>query len=116
MIIDIMTSFDLRRYFIRELWLLCTGLSQLDAKESGKMGFWAILYYMATTFIAVIIGITVYLSSVMKKLSQILHIEGIIMVVSIRPGASTEVHPSSGIAKGEAREVSTLDAVLDLIR
>ncbi|GAU98655.1 hypothetical protein RvY_09774 [Ramazzottius varieornatus] len=73
---------------------LISGLAQLDAKESGKMGSWALLYYFSTTMIAAIIGI--------------------VMVVSIRPGANTA--RDAAIQKGEEKEVSTLDAILDLIR
>ncbi|XP_055339827.1 LOW QUALITY PROTEIN: excitatory amino acid transporter-like [Paramacrobiotus metropolitanus] len=73
---------------------LISGLAQLDAKESGKMGSWALLYYMSTTLIAAILGI--------------------ILVVAIKPGQNTD--KDSEILKGEEREVSTLDAVLDLIR
>jgi hypothetical protein len=39
---------------------------------------------------------------------------GIIMVVSIRPGSNTD--RDVAILKGEEKEVSTLDAILDLIR
>lgn len=39
---------------------------------------------------------------------------GIVMVVSIRPGVNTS--RDAAIQKGEEKEVSTLDAILDLIR
>ena len=58
------------------------------------MGSWALLYYFSTTMIAAIIGI--------------------VMVVSIQPGTNTARDAS--IQKGEEKEVSTLDAILDLIR
>lgn len=32
------------------------GLAQLDAKQSGKMGSIALIYYFATTFVAVVVS------------------------------------------------------------
>ena len=36
---------------------LVAGLAGLDSTASGKMGLRAIVYYMSTTFIAVVLGI-----------------------------------------------------------
>ena len=58
------------------------------------MGSWALLYYFSTTMIAAMIGI--------------------VMVCTIKPGANTD--RDEHIVKGEEKEVSTLDAILDLIR
>ena len=71
-----------------------TGLSQLDAKASGRMGSRALLYYFTTTICAAIIGI----------------------------GCVLSVHPGDPSIKGELgsgaedKKVSTIDAFLDLIR
>ncbi|VDL62388.1 unnamed protein product, partial [Nippostrongylus brasiliensis] len=73
---------------------LATGLSQLDAKQSGKMGSLAITYYVLTTAIAVVTGI--------------------VLVLTIHPG-----DPSIKQDLGEGTEgktVSTLDTMLDLLR
>lgn len=73
---------------------LITGLTGLDAKESGKLGMRALLYYFSTTFIAVIIGI--------------------IMVLSIHPGRSSL---KEELGDGDSKpEITTLDAFLDLLR
>ena len=58
------------------------------------MGSWALLYYGSTTMIAAIIGI--------------------VMVVAIKPGEHAKRETS--VLKGPEKEVSTLDAILDLIR
>ncbi len=71
-----------------------SGLSQLDASASGRMGSRALLYYFSTTIFAAIVGI--------------------ICVLSIHPG-----NPSikGELGQGaETAQVSTLDAFLDLIR
>uniref|UniRef100_A0AAY4D6U5 Amino acid transporter n=1 Tax=Denticeps clupeoides TaxID=299321 RepID=A0AAY4D6U5_9TELE len=73
---------------------LVTGISSLDSKASGKMGVWAVIYYMVTTFIAVFIGI--------------------IMVVIIRPGKGNRDSPVS--SSGNIEPVQAADAFLDLIR
>lgn len=71
---------------------LVTGLANLDAKSSGKIGARAVLYYFSTTLIAVIIGI--------------------ILVVSIRPGSAGQ--PVTKV--GEPKSVDTAETFLDLIR
>ncbi|XP_012277631.1 excitatory amino acid transporter [Orussus abietinus] len=74
---------------------LIAGMAQLDARSSGRIGFRALTYYMVTTVLAAIVGIA--------------------MVLIIHPGdpriKATVVAPS-----GEQTKVSTLDAILDIIR
>lgn len=70
------------------------GMAQLDARSSGKMGSRALLYYITTTILAAIVGI--------------------FMVLVIHPGdpnIKTRVEGGSTVTK-----VSTLDAILDIIR
>ncbi|KAL0127064.1 hypothetical protein PUN28_005409 [Cardiocondyla obscurior] len=71
---------------------LVSAIGSLDLSLSGKIGARAIGYYIVTTICAVILGI--------------------ILVVTIQPGAN------SSIAKTEvsAQNVSTLDTLLDLVR
>lgn len=70
---------------------LLTGISSLDSRASGKMGSWAIIYYMVTTFIAMFIGV--------------------VMVTIIKPGEGNRdsLMSSSG-------RIESADAFLDLIR
>ncbi|XP_072165627.1 excitatory amino acid transporter-like [Diadema setosum] len=73
---------------------LITGLTGLDAKSSGKLGARALLYYFCTTCIAVVIGI--------------------ILVVAIHPGRE---NIKEKLGEGtQTKELSTLDAFLDLLR
>lgn len=73
---------------------LITGMAQLDAKSSGRMGSRALVYYMVTTLLAAVVGI--------------------IMVVSIHPGDSST---KQGVENKEAETpVSTKDALLDIAR
>lgn len=72
---------------------LIAGLSQLDAKSSGRMGIRALTYYFATTILAAIVGI--------------------IVVVVIHPGDPSMKKKGLGT---DDRKVSTLDSVLDIIR
>nr|AKN21395.1 slc1a-5 [Schmidtea mediterranea] len=75
---------------------LITGLSGLDAKSSGKMGLYAIVYYVVTTLMAVILGI--------------------ILVVAIHPG-NPNIKKSLGPGSMTKKtDTDTLDAFLDLIR
>ena len=62
---------------------------------SGKVGLRAIVYYLTTTLIAVTLGI--------------------VLVVSIKPGAST-ANDSPVENTGEKRNVSTPDTMMDLLR
>ncbi|CAO2585101.1 Excitatory amino acid transporter 3, partial [Lemmus lemmus] len=73
---------------------MITGVAALDSNVSGKIGLRAVLYYFCTTIIAVILGI--------------------VLVVSIKPGVTQKLSEIS--TTGEIPEVSTVDAMLDLIR
>lgn len=73
---------------------LISGLAQLDAKQSGRMGSLAVLYYVLTTAIAVVTGI--------------------FLVLTIHPGDPTI---KKDLGEGlQGKTVSTLDTFLDLIR
>jgi len=72
---------------------IIAGLSQLDGRMSGRMGAYALVYYMSTTIIATVIGIVV--------------------VVMIRPGGSDTKQVE---AVDEGKTVRTMDTVLDIIR
>ncbi|CAH3115856.1 unnamed protein product [Pocillopora meandrina] len=71
--------------------LICA-LASLDAKATGRVGRRALVYYLSTTILAVILGI--------------------VLVVAIRPGETDE----EKTGKKEVQPVRTLDAFLDLIR
>ncbi|XP_066224178.1 excitatory amino acid transporter 3 [Saccopteryx leptura] len=73
---------------------MITGVAALDSNVSGKIGLRAVAYYFCTTVIAVILGI--------------------VLVVSIKPGVSQKVDEID--RTGSSPEVSTVDAMLDLIR
>jgi len=70
---------------------LIVGLSELDQQSSGKLGRRAVLYYMGTTFLAVVLGI--------------------ILVLAIRPGRSGGRIPDKGDTS-----IKPLDSFLDLVR
>ncbi|XP_039261365.1 excitatory amino acid transporter 3-like [Styela clava] len=72
---------------------LITGVASLDQNASGKMGLRAVVYYMCTTLIAVIIGI--------------------VLVVTIEPGRAGKDDIES---TGSSPEVTAVDAMLDLLR
>ncbi|XP_054272055.1 excitatory amino acid transporter-like [Macrosteles quadrilineatus] len=73
---------------------LIAGMAQLDARSSGRMGMRAMVYYLTTTILAAIVGI--------------------IMVLTIHPG---DPHIKEHIdSKPDDTKVSTLDAILDIIR
>ena len=70
---------------------LIVALAVLDAKAAGRLGRRALIYYLTTTILAVILGI--------------------ILVVSIKPGEG------KGDKKGtESKHVQPVDSLLDLIR
>ena len=71
---------------------LVSGLAGLDAKASGKMGVRALVYYLSTTFFAVVLGI--------------------VLVVSIQPGKKDDVTE----VEGETEPGNIADSFLDLIR
>uniref|UniRef100_A0A8C0MYZ4 Amino acid transporter n=1 Tax=Canis lupus familiaris TaxID=9615 RepID=A0A8C0MYZ4_CANLF len=73
---------------------MITGVAALDSSVSGKIGLRAVIYYFCTTVIAVVLGI--------------------VLVVSIKPGVSQKVDEID--RTGSSPEVSTVDAMLDLIR
>ncbi|XP_037647866.1 solute carrier family 1 member 9 [Sebastes umbrosus] len=76
---------------------LITGLAGLDARSSGRMGSRAMVYYMTTTVIAAILGV--------------------ILVLGIHPGnPKLRGGGSSSSSAPKNQEVSSLDALLDLIR
>ena len=73
---------------------LITGVAVLDPKSSGKIGLYAISYYLVTTVLAAILGI--------------------ILVVTIKPG---DKKTKEGVGEGTAQSTtSTQDAIMDLIR
>ncbi|XP_069620286.1 excitatory amino acid transporter 3 [Ranitomeya imitator] len=73
---------------------MITGVAALDSSVSGKIGLRAIVYYFCTTVIAVILGI--------------------VLVVSIKPGVSQSADDID--RTGSTPEVTTADALLDLLR
>ncbi|XP_043833999.1 excitatory amino acid transporter 3 isoform X2 [Dromiciops gliroides] len=73
---------------------MITGVAALDSNVSGKIGLRAVVYYFCTTVIAVILGV--------------------VLVVSIKPGVSQKSDQFD--RTGSTPEVSTVDAMLDLIR
>ncbi|EAT34674.1 AAEL013111-PA [Aedes aegypti] len=73
---------------------LIAAVGSLDLSLSGKIGGRAVLYYVITTVMAVILGI--------------------VLVVTIQPGKGAE--ETSGAVKGEVRNVTTADTLLDLVR
>jgi len=71
---------------------LIVGLAELDQKASGKLGLRAVVYYMSTTLIAVVLGI--------------------VLVIAINPGAKAR-NRNTGT---QDREVRAVDSFMDLIR
>ncbi|XP_011880148.1 PREDICTED: excitatory amino acid transporter-like [Vollenhovia emeryi] len=75
---------------------LISGMAQLDVQRSGRIGFRALTYYSITTILAAIVGIA--------------------MVLMIHPG-NPEIKTSvAAVVKAEETKVSTVDAILDIIR
>jgi len=75
------------------------GLAVLDPKSSGKLGFYALTYYFCTTILAAILGI--------------------ILVQLIRPGERgnrDQLHSQVSGDDPVADQVTTLDAIFDLLR
>lgn len=75
---------------------MISGLAQLDAKSSGRMGSRAIAYYFGTTLLAAILGI--------------------VLVILIHPGNPKIKQEAMKTVKDTDTKVSTLDAMLDLVR
>ena len=73
---------------------LITATAALDKRASGRLGLGAIIYYMTTTLLAVIIGI--------------------VLVLAIHPGDPDDL--SKIQRKGSSKDTKPLDALLDLIR
>ncbi|OPJ79594.1 excitatory amino acid transporter 3 [Patagioenas fasciata monilis] len=73
---------------------MITGVAALDSSISGKIGLRAVVYYFCTTVIAVILGI--------------------VLVVTIKPGVTQTTNDIYRV--GSTPDVSTVDALLDLIR
>ncbi|CAK9298361.1 unnamed protein product [Gordionus sp. m RMFG-2023] len=74
---------------------LISGLCQLDAKSSGKVGYRALAYYLSTTIMAAVLGI--------------------ILVVIIHPG-NPDIKKHLATEEETTVPPSSLDAFLDLIR
>ncbi|NWS68633.1 EAA3 protein, partial [Crotophaga sulcirostris] len=73
---------------------MITGVAALDSSVSGKIGLQTVIYYFCTTVIAVILGI--------------------ILVVAIKPGVSQSASEIDRM--GSTPDITTVDAMLDLIR
>ncbi|ESO88194.1 hypothetical protein LOTGIDRAFT_71933, partial [Lottia gigantea] len=72
---------------------LVSGMASLDARSSGVMGLRAVVYYMTTTLLAVILGI--------------------VLVVAIEPGRKGGTPDSTGSPK---ELIDPVDTFLDLLR
>lgn len=77
---------------------LVTGLAAMESQTSGKIGLRAVIYYLTTTFLAVILGI--------------------VLVVTIQPGKIKSTVMNSAYETPDAAKdpVMTVDTFLDLIR
>lgn len=75
---------------------LVSAVGSLDISLSKKIGFRAILYYMVTTVMAVVLGI--------------------ILVITIRPGGDGLDSSDPNPTKPQTRAVTTADTLLDLVR
>ncbi|EFN78894.1 excitatory amino acid transporter [Harpegnathos saltator] len=75
---------------------LISGMAQLDVQRSGRIGIRALTYYSVTTILAAIVGIA--------------------MVLMIHPGDPQIKTTVAAVVKAEETKVSTVDAILDIIR
>ncbi|XP_014476899.1 PREDICTED: excitatory amino acid transporter-like [Dinoponera quadriceps] len=75
---------------------LISGMAQLDVQRSGRIGVRALTYYSVTTILAAIVGIA--------------------MVLMIHPGNPQIKTTVAAVVKAEETKVSTVDAILDIIR
>lgn len=75
---------------------LISGMAQLDVQRSGRIGVRALTYYSITTILAAIVGIA--------------------MVLMIHPGDPQIKTTVAAVVKAEETKVSTVDAILDIIR
>uniref|UniRef100_A0AAR2L4U9 Amino acid transporter n=1 Tax=Pygocentrus nattereri TaxID=42514 RepID=A0AAR2L4U9_PYGNA len=73
---------------------IITGVAALQSEASGRIGLRAVLYYLSTTIMATILGV--------------------VLVVTIKPGEPS--HSTNVDLAGTSGKVSTVDAMLDLIR
>ena len=88
-------------------------IAVLDPKASGKIGLYAISYYLLTTILAAILGKFSKLFS-FRILKNDLNFKGIILVVTIKPG---DKETKSIVGEGTAKSTTTTqDAIMDLIR
>lgn len=71
-------------------------MAQLDVQRSGRIGVRALTYYSVTTILAAIVGIA--------------------MVLMIHPGDPQIKSTVAVMVKAEETKVSTIDAILDIIR
>lgn len=71
-------------------------MAQLDVQRSGRIGVRALTYYSITTILAAIVGIA--------------------MVLMIHPGDPQIKTTVSAVVRAEETKVSTVDAILDIIR
>jgi len=71
------------------------GLASIDVSNLKRIGFHALSFFMSTTFLAVILGIS--------------------LVLTIKPGLSTKLDGDENL-ESQRHQVSTLDTFLDLIR
>uniref|UniRef100_H3CHL5 Amino acid transporter n=1 Tax=Tetraodon nigroviridis TaxID=99883 RepID=H3CHL5_TETNG len=74
---------------------MITGVATLDSEVSGKIGLYAVLYYLSTTVMAVVLG-------------------EIILVMAVKPGVTQTAQRLSGT--GAPPNVTTADTLLDLVR
>lgn len=95
---------------------LIAAIGSLDLSLSGKIGFKAISYYLTTTFMAVILGIILVIlikPGVSKE--EVINVDNTIDInqttISLTPTPSSTQPP-----KGVARNVTTVDTLLDLLR
>ena len=75
---------------------LIAAIGSMNVGLSGKVGLRAIVYYLATTILAVILGI--------------------VLVVSIKPGGGQEGEGQEQLQDGKKQNVTTADTMMDLLR
>ncbi|XP_046346816.2 excitatory amino acid transporter-like [Haliotis rufescens] len=75
---------------------IMTGLANLNSKSAGQIGVYTIIYYIATTLLATMIGL--------------------MLVLTIRPGKVANNNVMSARSSGVAPSASARDVFLDLVR